>query len=224
MRYCMFICCLVAVASLGCGKSSGPQTPRGDIPVNLNSPGKSAEPQGEPATPHHGAGPRADYGSGPEVRLADITLTAPAAWKRNPKPSSSFYLAEFTLPHAGKDSEDGRVVVSIVGGPIESNIDLWKGQIDGAGDNARQEKKEIAGLAVTFLDLSGEYNGQHGQSAAGTSHPGYRMIVAVIPIGDQLHFIKAVGPQQTIAAHVEAINAFVGSLKRNPEPFLDPCR
>ena len=123
-------------------------------------------------------------------------------------------MAEFTLPRAEKDSEDGRAGVSTISGPIEDNINIWKGQIDGAEKNAKEEKKEIAGFQVTFLDMSGEYNSQHGQSAPSTSHAGYRMIVAIIPIDKQMYFIKAVGPQKTIAANVEAINAFVGSVKQ----------
>jgi hypothetical protein len=165
---------------------------------------------------HHGLGARPDFGTGHEVRLDAITLTAPAVWKRT-KPGSTYYLAEFALPHVDKDTEDGRLMVSIGSGSIETNLDVFKGEFDTPGDHAKQEQKEIAGLQVTFVDVTGAYTGQHSQSAPAATLPGYRMIVAVIPIGDQLHFVKALGPEKTIAAHVEAIKSFVSSVqRRNP--------
>jgi hypothetical protein len=196
---------------LGCGKSSEPQAARG-ISANLKNSGEFPEPQDKPGL-YHGVAARADYGTGREVRLDAITLTAPAKWKRT-KPASSYYMAEFALPHVDKDTEDGRLMVSVGSGPIESNLDIFKGEFDTAGENVKQEQKEIAGVQVTLVDVSGAYTGQHSQSSAAATLPGYRMIVAVIPIGDQLHFVKAVGPQQTIAANVEAINTFVRSVQR----------
>jgi len=221
----MLICCLVGAASLGCGQSSGPQAATG-IPANLNNSENSATPQGV-LGPHHGSAAQIDYGTGPEVRLGAITLTAPATWKRT-KPGSSYYMAEFALPHAEKDTTDGRLTVSVGSGSIETNLDVFEGAFGTASEDAKHEKKEIAGLQVTFADISGAYTGQHGQSAPAATQPGYRMIVAVIPIGDQLFFVKAVGPQETIAANVEAINTFVGSVQRGnaevaiPEPAPDP--
>jgi hypothetical protein len=40
---------------------------------------------------------------------------------------------------------------------------------------------------------------------------GYRMLAAIIPVGDQLHFIKAYGPEKTMARHAEAFHDFVKS-------------
>jgi len=206
----MLFCCLAGAVSLGCGKSSGPEEARG-IPAKLDNSEDSATPQDELAL-HHGLAGRTNYGTGPEVRLDAITLTAPATWKRT-KPGSSYYLAEFALPHVEKDTTDGRLMISVGSGSIESNIDVFKGEFDAASENVKQEQKEIAGLQVTFVNVSGAYTSQHGQSAVAGTQPGYRMILAVIPIGEQLHFVKAVGPQQTIAAHVEAINTFVRSVQ-----------
>ena len=211
MRYCMLVCCVAGVASLGCGESAGPQPARG-VAVDLNDSENSAAPQGGPGL-HHGSPARTDFGTGPKVRLDAITLTAPAAWKRT-KPGSSFYLAEFALPHVDKDTTDGRVMVSVGSGSMDANIDVFMGEFDTASENAKKEQKEIAGRQVTFVDISGGYTGQHNQSAPAVTQPGFRMIVAVIPIGDQLYFVKAVGPQQTIASNVEAINAFVRSAQR----------
>ena len=101
-----------------------------------------------------------------------------------------------------------------------------------ASDNAKQEQKEIAGLKVTLVDVAGDYTGKHREFAADVTQSGFRMILAVIPIDDQLYFIKAVGPQQTIAANVDAINAFrrlpqakqAGRALRNNHPVRRPAR
>jgi hypothetical protein len=39
------------------------------------------------------------------------------------------------------------------------------------------------------------------------------MIAAVIPVDGQLHFIKATGPQKTIASHADAIYQFIRSAR-----------
>jgi hypothetical protein len=205
----MLIGCFVMTVSLGCSKSTGPQAANHTSTKQTNSDDFS-EPQ-DVLELLHGSVARTDYGNGPEVRLDAITLKAPPTWKRT-KPASSYYLAEFVLPHADKDTTDARLMVSQGTGSIETNLDVFKAQFNTAGENAKQEQKEIAGLQVTLIDVSGTYTGQHSQSAPATL-PGYRMIVAVIPIGEQLHFVKAVGPQQTIAVHADAIKAFVGSVQ-----------
>jgi hypothetical protein len=162
---------------------------------------------------YHGAAARIDAGTGPDVLLDAISLKAPDAWKRT-KPLSSYYVAEFTLPRAGNDTADGRLLVSVGSGSIDTNIDVFKGEFDAVGEYAKRQQKEVAGFRVTFIDVAGGYiGGQHGQAAPAVAQPGYRMIIAVIPVGKQLHFVKAVGPQQTIAAHAEAINAFIASVQ-----------
>jgi hypothetical protein len=181
-------------------------------PATPADPGVAQERRDE-VVPHHGLRGRADFGTGPEVRLEAIALTAPVTWKRT-KPGSSYYLAEFALPRVDSDTVDGRLTVSVGSGSIETNLDVFKGQFDTAGEYAKQDQKEIAGLQVTFVDVSGAYTSQGSQSVPAVTLPGYRMIVALIPVGDQLHFVKAVGPQQTIAANLEGIYAFVHSVQR----------
>jgi hypothetical protein len=207
----MLIGCLLGAASLGCGKSSVPQASK-DVPANPNKLEESADLRGEPDPHYRPAVPR-DFGTGPEVRLDAITLTAPTTWTRT-KPRSSYYLAEFVLPHVDKDTADGRLMVSVGSGPVEENIDVFMGEFDTASEHVKREEREIAGSQIRFVDVSGSYTGRHGQNAPVPTQPDYRMILAVIPIGDDLHFVKAVGPQKTIAANVGPIHAFVRSVQR----------
>jgi hypothetical protein len=146
------------------------------------------------------------------VELDAITLTAPSGWTRKPT-SSQFVAAEFTLPRAEGDDSDGRLTVSTAGGTVTANIDRWKSQFQPEPKDAKQEESDVAGLNVTFVDFSGDFNDQRGPFARGELRQNYRMIGAVVPVKGQLHFIKATGPQKTIAAQSVAIHEFIRSVK-----------
>jgi hypothetical protein len=146
--------------------------------------------------------------------LDAITLTAPAGWQRK-LASSSFVAAEFALPRVEGDDADGRLTISTAGGSVQANIDRWKGQFGPQPTATSREGIDVAGLKVTIVDLSGEFNDQRGPFAPGVKRPGYRMVGAVIPAGDQLHFIKATGPEKTIASHEGAIQKFIRSIRQN---------
>jgi hypothetical protein len=146
------------------------------------------------------------------VELDAIRLTPPVAWTKTAN-SSSFVAAEFSLPRADGDSADGRLTISTAGGSLEANIDRWKGQFKPQPKSMSQEDVEIAGMKAKIVDMSGDFNDQRGPFGPGELRPDYRMIAAVIPVGDQLHFVKATGPQKTIASHATAIQQFIRSAK-----------
>jgi hypothetical protein len=151
--------------------------------------------------------------SGGPLELDAITMTAPAGWQQMP-PSSSFVAAEFALPRAAGDDADGRLTISTAGGTVEANIDRWKSQFDAQAKQAPQEEIDVAGLKVTLVDLSGNFNDQRGPFAPAVERPGYRMIAAIVPVEGQLHFIKATGPEKTIASHADKIHEFIRTVKR----------
>jgi hypothetical protein len=163
---------------------------------------KLASPHGrfEPAVPAEQLGR--------EVEAAAIRLTAPEGWVRN-QPRSGFVLAEFSLPKGEGDEKDGRLTVSVAGGSIEANIDRWRGQFGSGPENDSTEEVDVNGLTVTIVDFSGTFNEQAGPFAPGVAREGYRMLAAIIPVGGQLHFIKAYGPEKTMARHAEAFHDFV---------------
>lgn len=214
MRQGWLVSGCAALLVLGCEPSSPPQasreparsSPRVAIPNRL--------PAGHPPIGEDEAPVPQDLGH--TVRLDSITLTAPDAWTRKPV-RSSFIQAEFALPRADGDSADGRLTVSTAGGSVEANIERWKGQFSGGPEAAKPESLDVAGLQVTLVDLSGDFNDQPGPFAPAVKRSGYRMIAAIIPIDGQLHFVKAVGPQKTMAARADEIKAFVRSLKTAKE-------
>jgi hypothetical protein len=151
--------------------------------------------------------------SGNELQLPNVTFTIPEGWQRKAA-SSSFVLAEITLPRAGNDEADGRLTVSAAGGSVDANLERWRGQFGGKPESSTQDKKQIDGMDVVIVDYAGTFNDQAGPFAPGVKRPGYRMLGAILPVGDQLHFVKATGPQATIAAHADRIHAFIASAKK----------
>lgn len=205
---------LMWVACTGCYREpSNPAHQR----QNAESRGSSVEPSVEPVAPSDGihAGP-ADAAdaivASHEVEVGTYCLTAPDQWVRK-KLSSPFLLAEFALPKAEGDTDDGRLTVSTAGGTVESNLARWKGQFGGTPESESQEIIEVDGVKITFVDYAGTFAGQGGPMVPAPPKAGYRMLGAIIPLDDQLYFIKGYGPHQTVAAHAERIRAFIESLQ-----------
>jgi hypothetical protein len=147
-----------------------------------------------------------------DVQAGVILLTPPETWVRKPA-SSDFVVAEFTLPRAEGDARDGRLTVSVAGGSIEANVDRWRGQFGAKPVRDSEDAQIIAGANVTVVDFSGTFNDSRGPFAPGEQREGYRMIGAIIPVGTQLHFVKAYGPEKTIEQHHEAFQEFLQTLQ-----------
>lgn len=154
--------------------------------------------------------------SGGLLMLDSIVLTAPAGWNRK-QPSSSFVAAEFSLPGAEGDDTDGRLTVSTAGGSVEANVERWKSQFDPLTEEKPVETIDVAGASVTVVDLSGDFNDSRGPLAPSVQRSGYRMIAAIIPVTGRLYFVKATGPQKTMAAHADAIHEFIRSVRSAPQ-------
>ncbi len=158
------------------------------------------------------------------ISLAEgkLVLQAPPKWERK-EPRSRIVEQEFAVPGA-KDGEPGRVTVMGAGGSVEQNIDRWIGQFkqpDG-GDSkkkAKIEKKEIAGIEVHVIDISGIYqDAPGGPFAKGKTidRENYRMLAAIIPGGRTIgnYFIKFYGPADVVKGHEKGFAKMIESLQK----------
>jgi hypothetical protein len=150
---------------------------------------------------------------GADVSAGLIRLTVPDGWERR-QPRSSVLAAEFALPKAEGDDQDGRLTVSLAGGSVEDNLQRWRGQFTGDQKPDAVKQVDVGGLSVSVIDLTGTFNDQAGPFAPAVERPGYRMLGAVVPVDGQLHFIKAYGPAKTMAKHEKAFYAFMETVKR----------
>lgn len=163
--------------------------------------------------PHAGlAAAAAAQELGPDVEVGAIKLKGPDGWTRK-QPRSQFVAAEFALPKAEGDDADGRLTVSLAGGSVADNVKRWRDQFGGKPEKDSEQELEIAGLKVTVVDFTGTYKDQPGPFAPAVDRAGYRMLAAIVPVGERLHFIKAYGPQKTMGDHEDAFHAFLQTLQ-----------
>jgi hypothetical protein len=151
-----------------------------------------------------------------------LRFTPPAGWISE-APSSSMRKAQYRLPRIEGDTEDAEMVVFYFqggGGGVQANIDRWIGQFskpDGspANDIAKVTKKEIHGVPVTTVDVSGNYSGAMGPMGGGSApKTAYRMLAAVAEATDGPWFFKLTGPEKTVAKWEPSFEAFVESIRQ----------
>jgi hypothetical protein len=151
---------------------------------------------------------------------AGLTYTAPSAWKPVTT-SSSMRVAQFTLPRASGDAEDGELVIYYFGGSggsVDANIERWVGQMqqpDGKPSTSvmKRDTKTINGLKMTLVDVSGTYVAEMMPgSTQRHNNAGYRLRAAVIETANGPYFIKLTGPAKTLAANDKAFEAFLASV------------
>jgi hypothetical protein len=129
--------------------------------------------------------------------------------------------AQYVLPRAEGDPEDGSLVVFYFGagqgGSTQANLDRWIGQMeqpDGtpSTSKARTEKLKVGTLPVTILDVSGTFTGEMSPgSGVRNNQSNYRMQAAVIETPGGPYFVKLVGPQKTLAKWEREFRKFIES-------------
>jgi len=180
----------------------------------------SAPPEAPPASPQPVSTVAGASGSAVEKRFGPIKAKVPAAWSEQ-TPSSSMRKAQYALPKVAGDGEDGELAVFYFGlgqgGSVEANIERWIGQIsqpDGSSskDKEKTSKKEIGGMPVTLVDVSGTYSA--GMMSNAPPRQGYRMLAAVAETTEGPWFFKLTGPEKTIAKWSSSFDQFIGSFKQ----------
>lgn len=153
-----------------------------------------------------------------------LAYTAPAGWQTRPS-ASAMRIAEFIIPRAQGDAEDGELIVYYFGtgaGTIDANIDRWIGQIqqpDGSTtkDKSKRATQTVNGLRLTLVDAEGTYVAEmRPGSTERYNKPGFRLRAAVVETPRGPYYLKMTGPAKTVGAADAAFTAFVGSLRYVP--------
>jgi hypothetical protein len=150
---------------------------------------------------------------------AGLSFTTPDGWRQSPS-SSSMRVAEFTLPRAAGDAEDAQLIVYYFGGQggsIDANIQRWVGQMQQADGRpssavAKRETRNVNGLTLTLVDVSGTYIAEMAPGAAAHhNQPHFRLRAGVIETSKGPYFVKLTGPEKTVTKWDRAYNQFVSS-------------
>jgi hypothetical protein len=152
-----------------------------------------------------------------------LRWTMPAGWKA--EAARPMRAATYTIAPSSGDRDSAECAVFFFGagqgGSVADNIDRWRSQIQGPGDNvgkpapAKIDKRQSRGLSITMVDASGAYTGMGGPMAGSQrAVPGYRLLGAVVegPRGNNI-FIKFTGPAKTIAANQPKFDQLLASFQ-----------
>jgi hypothetical protein len=170
--------------------------------------GPSELPAGHPPV---GAGISARGTAPPRANEApSITWRTPATWSALANPTA-MRLATYRVPRAAGDSEDAEVSVTRAGGTTDANIERWLNQFDDRGKDTRA-KKNVRGLEVTVVEVSGTYLGSGMMNGPSTPHPGWALLGAVVEAPGTPYFVKVTGPAATVRSSRAAFDALLDSL------------
>ena len=163
------------------------------------------------------AGPQA-----PGQTSGDLHYKVPDGWVTAP-PTSKMRVAQFKLPKADGDNEDGELVLYYFGanqgGTARANIDRWISQIEQADgssskDKAKTESLTVNGMKITTVDVSGRYTAEMAPgSGKFYDNANYRLRAAVIETPKGNYFLKLVGPAKTVGRWEQSFTDFVKSFE-----------
>jgi hypothetical protein len=152
----------------------------------------------------------------------DLHFKAPEGWTTE-QASSSMRVAQYKLPKAEGDKEDGSLVLYYFGanqgGTPQANIDRWISQIhqaDGSDSKskAKTETLTVNGLKVSTVDVTGIYTAEMAPGS-GSFHndDNYRLRAAVIETPKGNYFVKLAGPAPTVARWDQSYNDYLKSFE-----------
>jgi len=159
-----------------------------------------------------GGGDPVNAGPGTPLQVKGLEVTLPSGWTSVP-PSSQMRAAQAVIEGPGGPAE-----LTVFhfgagqGGDVEANIQRWLGQIvPQPGTQPQRKNLEANGLRITWVDAEGTL--QPGQMGMGPSspQPGSRLLGAVVEGPGGPWFLKATGPDLTLAPQRLA---FLGMLQR----------
>jgi len=142
----------------------------------------------------------------------ELTWQAPASFQTAPNPST-MRKATYKIAKAKGDTEDAELSVIGAGGGLEPNIQRWAGQFEGKPTPKRSTKK-VGDLDVTLVELDGTFSGggMPGMAPAAPKAK-WKMLAAIVELGDEATFFKLTGPEATVGAARKDFEALVASLK-----------
>ena len=152
----------------------------------------------------------AEPASGAPVQIERLRFLLPAGWRQVP-PNSGMRVAQAVIPGPAGDAELAVFFFGAgQGGDVEANLQRWMNQVVAVPGNApRRETFENAGLRITWVDVHGTF--KPGQMGMGPSAPqaNARLLGAVSEGDGGPWFLKATGPEATLAPQRDA---FIGML------------
>lgn len=148
--------------------------------------------------------------------VAGIRWTKPVHWEQQGE--RAMRVTTYSVPAAKEDKEGGECAVfyfgSGQGGNVDDNINRWISQFEAGGKHSRSSK-EINGLKVTLVQISGAYLSPSGpmmESAGKKEH--YKLLGAIVGAPEGSVFFKFVGPEKTVASAEKEFDGLINSIAK----------
>ncbi len=147
--------------------------------------------------------------------VAGIHWTRPEHWGMGP--ARQMRVATYTIPATEGDPEDAECAIfyfgSGQGGNIEQNIGRWGEQFENG--LPQQSSREVNGLQVTLVKISGTYLAPGGPMMQSTGKKeNYRLLGAIVEAPEGSVFFKLTGPAKTVAGCESEFNGLVESIAK----------
>lgn len=155
---------------------------------------------------------------GTPVQIQRLHFVLPAGWQQVP-PASSMRVAQAMIPGPAGEAELAVFFFGAgQGGEVEANLQRWMNQmVPGTGNAPQRETFESRGLRVTWVDVHGTL--KPGQMGMGPAAPqaNARVLGAVIEGDGGPWFLKATGPEATLAPQRDAFIAMLHTARLDGE-------
>ncbi len=148
------------------------------------------------------------------LQVAGLTAPKPVAWTWV-KPSMQFRTLQYTIAGGADSTSAADLIVSVFnagdGGPIDANIERWRGQFRNgeAMADAKTSKGEVQGMPLTRVELEGDY------MSMGSPAPkvGFMQLAAIVEAPGRNVFFRLTGPKATVEASRAAFEALVAGIR-----------
>ena len=148
---------------------------------------------------------------GVSVDVAGLRFVVPKDWERVP-PTSPVRAAQFRLPRASRDQDDGELLLVRIDAPNYDLVASWYGEFGQVDARPAPSRRTVHGLTVETVDLQGTYKPAMGPMEH-VSRPGWRLLGAVVRGEGPPWYVRAVGPAATIEKARPGFEALVGSVE-----------
>jgi hypothetical protein len=211
MRRILFLSLVLAACSRSPSEPAGTTQPSANTTPTA---AHSVSPEALQAQAH-GAHPPVPHGP---QHLA-LAWDDPVRWQKR-VPSTPMRAAEYRVPRAASDSEDGECSVITFGpgqgGSVDDNISRWVKQLEPTAGAVDRATRTVNGMTVTRVEVAGTYTPM-AMPAIPTSpaRQGYRLVGEIVEAPSGAWFFKMTGPDATVKAAGKELDKLVESIRPN---------
>jgi hypothetical protein len=150
--------------------------------------------------------------------FAGLKSKLPEEWKPAPLPPGGMRFAQFKLPKADGDLEEGDLALFVFpggAGTKEQNLARQTAKFVPEGRTEKRDEIKVGTYAATYQDVAGTFlKKPFPMAQTGTPTPNYRQLYVLFEGKDgKQYYMTLIGPAKTIAKHEAAFKGWLASMK-----------